>query len=368
MNRAGPAAIHIKEARVRSFLEQNDLDAMLIGRKDNFAWFTCGGNNEVVKPTEAGFAVLVITRDGARMIAHVMDGRRIIDEELNGYDLEYTPVRWYDGQLLEKAALLIRNMRVISDVFCEGATYDPRTIQNMHYPLTDMELQRLKKLGSITDRVLRSIAEEIKPGMREVDVAAMLLSEYTSRGIACDVLLIGSDERVSKYRHPVPSEKPIQRHVLLHPAICGWGLHANVTRQVYFNSVPEEIERRYDAACRIQAASIAQCVPGRRFQDILEVQKRLYEETGYADEWRNHFQGAVTGYILADPTPSLDPHACISANQAYDWFITITGVKVEELSINTGDSREVCSASGQWPTKRYSCDGQVFGLPQILVR
>jgi Xaa-Pro aminopeptidase len=368
MNRSELKEGQIKTTRVLDFLEKNGYDALLIGRKDNFAWFTSGGSNEVVRSTEGGFAILLITRTETRMIAHVMDGQRILDEELNGWDVEYVPLRWYDGSLLDKAAQLIKGMKVLSDVDCRGAVCDQKAVQSMHFPLTDGEVQKLRKLGAITDEILRSAANEIQPGMTELEIAGMLIGEYKRLGLGCDVLLIGSDERVSKYRHPVPTGKKVQTHVLLHPAIYGWGLHANVTRQVYFDGVPQDIEKKYEAACVIQAASIAMCVPGRKFTEILETQKRLYGEFGYAEEWRNHFQGAITGYMLADPTMSLDPDARIASHQAYDWFVTITGVKCEELSLNTGNSREVCSAAGHWPTKRYSFDSQTFELPQILIR
>jgi len=368
MDRSQASEIQVKKNRVMDFLGQSDYDAVLIGRKDNFAWFTGGGSNEVVRSAAEGFAVLLITRNETRMVAHVMDGQRIIDEELNDWDVEYIPLRWYDSSLLEKAVQLLKGKKVLSDVPCNGTVYRPKAVQSIHYPLTDMEIQKLRRLGAATDRILRCVADEIKPGMRELEVAGMLSSEYTRSGFSCEVLLVGSDERVSKYRHPIPTDKKIKKHVLLHPAVCGWGLHANVTRQVYFDSIPKEIEKKYDAACRIQAASIGMCVPGRRFAEILEAQKRIYREAGYAEEWRNHFQGAITGYVLADPTVLLDPDARIASHQAYDWFITITGVKTEELSINTGDAREVCSAAGHWPTRSYPIGNETFDLAQILVR
>jgi Xaa-Pro dipeptidase len=58
----------------------------------------------------------------------------------------------------------------------------------------------------------------------------------------------------------------------------------------------------------------------------------------------------------------------VELNQAYDWFITITGAKVEELGINTDKGRELLSVTGKWPTKEYKFNGQNFNVPQILMR
>jgi antitoxin VapB len=134
------------------------------------------------------------------------------------------------------------------------------------------------------------------------------------------------------------------------------------------DEVPGELARRHEAASRIAAAAISLCVPGRRFSEILEAEKRMYGETGYPDEWRNHFQGGITGYILADPTLCLDPSAEVAPGQAFDWFITITGAKVEELSVSAESGPEVLSVTGRWPARAYEEEGREIRLPEILRR
>jgi len=189
---------------------------MILGRRDNFAWLTGGGDNSVVRCSEQGFSLLVVTPGSVYHVAQVMDGPRILDEELGGMDVEPVFLRWYEHS-------------------------------------------------------------------------------------------------------------------------------------------------------REQRAAVSMSVPGRAFGDILEVQKEIYRETGFAEEWRNHYQGGITGYILADPTLCVDPDAVVSPGQVFDWFVTITGAKVEELSIS-GARPEVLSARGAWPTKTYTWGDTALQLPQILGR
>jgi Xaa-Pro aminopeptidase len=147
------------------------------------------------------------------------------------------------------------------------------------------------------------------------------------------------------------------------------GLHANVTRMVHFGAqIPHDTLDRYEAACKVEAAAICHCVPGTRFCDILEQQKQAYQGCGYPEEWRNHFQGGITGYLLVDSTQCLDQQAKVVANQAFDWFVTITGVKVEELTLTTSQGPEVVSMSGLWPAKEYEANGRKIPLAQILRR
>ncbi len=367
MNIPDVSEVKEKEGRVRAFFDKSGYEAMVIGRQDNFAWYTCGGNNRVVITSEAGFTLLVITKNQTYGIAQVMDGPRVFDEELQGLDIQPVFLKWYEQGREEKAAEITRGLKTISDIPMEGADYAPDEIYKLHYPMTEKEMEKCRWIGSKSEEIIRKVAGEIKPGMTEHEIEAMFLCEYGRLNMTAEVLLIGSDERIAKYRHPNPSGKRIERFVMLHSAVKKWGLHANVSRMVYFgDAVPEEIGEKYEAVCRIEAAAICMCSPGTRFAEILEVEKQIYKETGFEKEAENHFLGGITGYLLANPALCKDPEAVVSVNQAYDWFITITGTKVEELSLLTGKGVEVASSCGNWPVKEYSWKGKTVNLPQIL--
>ncbi len=360
--------IERKIRRVRELLERTQLDGFVIGRKDNFAWLTCGGGSEVVVPSEIGTGLLLVSQERVVLVALPMDGPRLIEEELSGIAVEYVRVDWYESTLEGKAAELIAGKRFASDFPMDGATFLPKALMALHYPLTELEMDRLRSLGAATERILRSTADRASPGMTEREIAGMLESSYAALGIRCDVVLVGSDERIARYRHPVPTDKPLERFLLLHSAVRQFGLHANVTRLVSFGAVPKGTQTAYEAASSAEAAAISLCVPGARFTDILIAEKRILSNHGYPDDWRQHYLGGVTGYIVAEPSLCLDNEATVSADQAYDWFITVTGVKVEELSVNRDGNPAVYSVTGQWPTKTYAVEGRSFELPEILVK
>jgi Xaa-Pro dipeptidase len=359
----------LKEKRIREYLCCNGYDAMIIGRQDNFSWFTDGGNSRVIIPSEFGFSILVVTMDKIYLVSQVMDGKRVTEEELSGLDVEYVPLYWYEISREEKAMSLVKGGKIISDIPLPGVHFLPKEIYNLHYPLTDLEIKKLSWLGEKSDEVMFKVAEQVTPGVTEHEIEAMFLYEYGKENVQCDVLLVGSDERIFKYRHPNPSDKKVDKYVLLHTVARKWGLHCNVTRLMYFgDTLSEDISRKYEAASIIEAAAISMCNAGTRFSDILSKEKKLYKEFGYEDEWRNHYQGGITGYIVADPTLCNEGNNIVSSQAAYDWFITITGVKVEELSINKGNEQSILSVTGKWPTREYRYDGKAFNLPVILCR
>ena len=111
MNTPDKQEIKQKATRAQTYLDNNGYDAMIIGRQDNFAWFTDGGENRVVNLSESGAALLVITKEKTYLVAMVMDGRRIMEEELTGLDIEYVPVRWYEFGLDEKILEIVQCRR-----------------------------------------------------------------------------------------------------------------------------------------------------------------------------------------------------------------------------------------------------------------
>lgn len=357
----------VKLRRIRGYLRRNGYTGMVLARSDNFSWLSAGGSNRVVVPKEEGYGIFVVTPDSFYMIAQVMDGLRIMEEELAGMDVEYVPLRWFEESILDRA-IQIAGRNPVLDVAAGSFAERLCDIYDLHFPLTEWEMERLEEAGRMSDEILTRTAKEIKPGMKDYEVEAMLLYEYALHNIQCDVLLIGTDDRIFKYRHPNPAGRELGRYVLLHPAVRYRGLHCNVTRSVYFgDKLPEEIRRPYEAASQIEAYCLAQCMKGRTYAEILEGQKALLHEYGYSEEWKNHYPGGRTGYFVCQAGLSREKDRRTTENEAYDWFITITGAKVEELSVNRCGRIEILSHKGKWPSKQVFTEGETYQIPQIMM-
>jgi len=116
-------------------------------------------------------------------------------------------------------------------------------------------------------------------------------------------------------------------------------------------------------------ASVATMLaPGVRFADILEEEIRLYKRCGYPAEWPNHFQGGITGYTLADPVRCQNPEARVAERQAYDYFLTVTGAKFEELTLLTEDGVEIASLGTGWPTRLVQTPRRDIVVPDVMIR
>lgn len=278
-----------KEQRLFKFLEVRNLDGIVIGRQDNFAWITGGGESRVLWNSEMGFSYLYITYEKKLCISLVADGSRAMDDILTPLGYEYEPLRWFEKSKEQKLTELIKGKRVISDFLLEGAKFDLKDIYKLHYPLTNNEILKCRWLGRRTEEILSKTVLVLEPGMTEVEIQGILMGEYGKYDIAPSVMLIGSDERALKYRHPVPSNKRVEKYILMSPAVRKWGLHANVARSVHFGEIPETLINKHEACNNIAAHCLSMCQEGTYFKDILATQKELYKKLGYENEWQNHF-------------------------------------------------------------------------------
>lgn len=343
-----PDEVDERHRRIAAYLHEVGADAMVLTRRDNFAWASGGGNATVISSTADSVGVLVFVGDKRFLIAQSMDGQRLMDEELAGQGYELIERRWYEATPLETAVDMLKGKRVVADVAYPG--WDSLDWIRLHYPLTAGEVARARWLGSAVDELMVEVAQECRPGMSEREIAANLLAAAAIRGMDVGVLIVAADDRIARYRHPMPTARRLERTLLLHVAASRWGIHCNVSRMIHFGPIPADLQKRYEAANRVQAIALAFSQPGVLFSDILARMKAEYKLTGFPDEWRGHYQGALTGYRLADPDIMKRPKARVPSGAAFDWFITITGVKVEEVAILTPDGPEVVSVTGKWPT------------------
>jgi Xaa-Pro aminopeptidase len=351
--------------RLRVWLARAGLSGVLLSRRDNFAWATAGGDSRVLNNSEAGFGHLLVTPERHYLLAHSMDAARLFEEQVPGQGYELVSLPWHQGDPRRQAHALAGGP-LAADLPLEGARLVNQELSGLHYPLTELEIQRSRWLGHKTGTLLEELALQVAPGMSEVSIARRMQAAFMLEGIDLDVAIVGSDERIFRYRHPLPTQKRVAAYLLLHPAARRWGLHANVSRSLHFGAPSPQVERAYRAAATLEALLLSRLAPGLPFAHILELQKEWYARLGFPGEWELHFQGGPTGYVVVDAERCLTD-TCMQVDQAFDWFVTITGAKVEELALLTGSGVEIASQAGGWPSLQVPTQQGPFAVPALWV-
>jgi hypothetical protein len=298
-----------------------------------------------------------------------MDGERILNEELTGLGYELINLKWYEKTIEEAADELTKGLKIVSDIPVKGAEIHAHAWIQLHYPLMESEIERYKIAASQAEEILSRVASKIEPGMSEKNVESLLRIEYAKEDFLDTVILIGADVRLGKYRHPTPTDNQIKSTVLLAPSPRKFGLYMPISRMVCFNAQAYgELKSKYDALLSFEANVMARCVTGESFLSMMEYEKSMYRSSSYPDEWKYHFMGGLTGYIPNDPYGYLDPLAKIASGQTFNWYLTISGAKVEEILLTGESGNEIISVSGSWPVKKVEAGEKCYMLPDILRR
>ena len=318
--------------KLRELLRRRGASGALLQTRRNFAWLTAGGHSHIVLASETGVAPLLVTPDAAVVLAPINEAARIADEELDGLPLEVRSLPWH-----EPDAPLAEARRVAADEVLDDADLEAE-LRPIRSVLSGLEQERLASLGRRTGAALVRALEHAEPGMGEDEVASGAVAALGREGIRTPVVLAAADERIERYRHPLPGRTPARRRLMLVLVAESWGLHAAVTRIREFEPPGDELSRRIDAVREVESAMHEATVPGRTLGDVFEAARQVYERTGFPDEWRLHHQGGTIGYqprervaVPGDPTR-------IEAGMAFAWNPSITGAKVEDTFILEPDA------------------------------
>ena len=115
---------------------------------------------------------------------------------------------------------------------------------------------------------LASAIAAAPPGVVLVDCVTTWVGNLVHAGQEDAAVLAAADERVYNVRHPIPTDKVIDRYAML--VLCGrkHGLVCSVTRLVHFGPLPDDLRRKMDACAEVDAAMLAASQPGATLGEI----------------------------------------------------------------------------------------------------
>ncbi|MDQ0338614.1 Xaa-Pro aminopeptidase [Caldalkalibacillus uzonensis] len=361
--------MEIKLARVRQFLGETKFDAVFCQRQDNFAWLTSGGHNGIPYNSERGECGLLVTQDQFYLVTNTIEKPRIVDEEVASLPIEVVEYPWY-----EDISVAIRKLvdpgHVITDVPMEGQMhYAGEKLSRLRFSLTEVEMERYRYLGETAAAVMEQYCMHIKPGQTELEIAAGLNERYLAQGFLPTVTLVACDERLDRYRHPVPTHHRFEKKCMVVSCVAYKGLIVALTRLIHVGQPSQEMSEKFKRTVQIDAELMAASRVGVHTKDMFEFIKKQYAAVGYDGEWKLHHQGGAIGYQNRDYilTPSVDFH--IVENQAFAWNPSIQGTKSEDTIIVRKDKTEILTVSRSgWPQLTVQTqNGTMLKRPDIFV-
>lgn len=353
-----------KLARLRKQLVARQVDVLLITQLPNIAWLTAGASTFINLASDSGPSSLVITLEEACVLTDNIETARLEQEEhlvALGFRLIVEP---WDQRGSQMAALLL-SKRVGQDGPGAGVDFSGE-LQHLRTHLQIEEIERLRHASMLASQALASVMYAIQPGMTEITIAGMLAAECLARGGDATVNLIASDERIARYRHPLPTSKPVERYVMVILCMRYQGLIAALTRLVYFGTLPAELAQAAQAMARVDAHLIHETRAGRTLGEMFALAGQFYRAEGYPTALQEHHQGGSLAYLPREVLARAQEQTMIEEQQAFAWNPSVRGAKSEDTILLTSAGVSILTQTEGWPVWPVSIGDQTILRPAIF--
>lgn len=363
----------VKQQRLEQFLGRHGLDGVLLQHRSNFAWITNGRDNHVPGNTPEGVAAILATPEGRVCITSEIEAARMREEELATTGIDVVSVPWHDrkAQTVKVLELIAgRKIAADADKLGIGLRPLPDDFAELRWSLTDEEITRYREGAKRLSRAIEETCRAMDFGATEHEIAGLVDYNVRRAGLTPTVTLVAADERVGKFRHPLPTRKTVEHYAMVVSCAAYRGLISSITRFVCFRPMTE-LEDRMQSLAHIDAAVNLSTRPGRTLGEIFFILQHAYEEHGHDGEWRRHHQGGPTGYLNREVIAYPGSDVKVRTNQAFAWNPSIPGAKMEDtiLATTAEDDVDVLTAcSKEWPTLTGRFNDREMKRPSILVK
>ena len=335
--------------RLWDLMERREVDAVVLRRPANFAWYTGGADSKVDHVASEGVADLIVRPDSELVLTSTIEAPRMRAEQTP--ELEVVEYPWHldrDAALRE----LVGDDRVASDLGLTGTIDLSDDIARIRRTLDADAVESLRAVGRDATDAMAEAAAAVEPGMDEHEAAAALTGACRRRGLTATVLLAAADDRIAIHRHPVPVGARIECRAMLVASAERGGLYANLTQIVEFEEPDAELARRLRACEEILVRMREEAsLPDRTVADAFADCRRFYAEAGFPDEWRLHHQGGLTGYGSRELIATTASDHVIEPGQAFAWNPSVTGAKAEETFVLTEAGPQIVAGAQLSPAR-----------------
>lgn len=347
--------INIKHDRLRSLLQARQADALWLRATRNIAWFTAGADASIPVDSDTGAYSVLVTADRRTIYTNNIEATRLhAEEDFESLGFTYEEFPWH-------AARQPNLPRMVTDTDVADDLLQLRLV------LLPSEIERLRTLGQDTAAAIAEAARAARPGDTEHQIAARLAAAARARGAVAVVNLIATDERIAQFRHPLPTNKQMEKYAMVVVCMRRHGLVVSATRLVYAGVVPPEIAQKNHKVAAVDAAAIAATRPGRTLGEVLADIQAAYAAQGEAGQWQYHHQGGAAGYNAREHIAVPGDPWVVQADAVYAWNPSIVGCKSEDTILVRQNGFEIVSAGpADWPMIDVAVSGQTIKRPAVL--
>lgn len=354
-------------SRVRALAAVRALAGVVLTRPGPVAWASGGMNVPIDRGAPVDTVWVAIGPQSYTVVTTEVERDRIAAELLPaGADLVAVP--WWDPAAMVAAAaeaLGAAPEALGSDGHPAFGHDLDQALAAVRLPLSASEQDDLRELGADATRAVEGALRAWRPGQSDREVAARIASAVERSGADAPVLLVGADDRVRRFRHPVAVGEPARELVMAVLVARRAGLHVALTRYVAAGATPE-----LDAGLRrvrsVHRAVLGAVAERRTYGEVLTELDAAYARAGFPRAWERHYQGGPIGFGQREfelaPVQADSPWwperpqtgTAVAFNPSLDG-----GAKDEDTFVLTEHGVERVTVGDQWPGTPL--DGTVDG-------
>jgi Xaa-Pro aminopeptidase len=340
------------------------------------AWASGGLGPPVDRSAGVDLVWAVFTPAGAFLITTEVEADRIRAEyqpQRHGFT-DLVAVPWYQPEAFARAAAELAGLpadRLAADGHPAFGLDVSADLTALRLALSGPEQADLRLLGADTAAALEAALMAWQPGDSDLEVQARVAAGLESRGADAPVLIVGGDDRLRRYRHPMAAGLPMIGIVMAVAVARRAGLHAAATRFATAGAVPAGLRALRERVLRIESDVLTASRPGNSYGHALAALARGYAREGAEGGWSGHYQGGPIGYAQREfeiaPGQQDSPwHAAvIETGHAVAWNPSLPGgAKAEDTYLVHAGGLERVTTGTAWPCE--AGDGPLPPRPAVL--
>ena len=328
------------------------------------AW-ACGGVAPPVDRTAGTDLVwAVFTERGAWLVTTNVEAPRILAEyDPAGHGFAgLAEVPWYRPDDFAVAAAELAGLPAadLASDGCHAFGADAsEDLIALRLALSDAERDDLADLGADAARALQASLAQWRPGERDLDIQARCAGFLEATGADAPVLIVGGDDRLEQYRHPMAIGQPVQRLVMAVAVARRDGLHVALTRFASAGPPEPGYAALRSRVLAVEDAVLEACTPGATYGSVLESLAGAYAANQADGGWMSHYQGGPIGFAQREFEIAPGQHESrwyserLAPGHAVAWNPSLPGgAKSEDTYIVTADGRlRMITGAPGWPSE-----------------
>jgi len=348
------ADIQHKHAAVKQLLQARQLDAILLQRPSNFAWFTSGGDCSRGGSSDAS-AALFITADARVVVTNNAESAQLFDRELQGLGFQLKERPWHEPRatLMDD---LCRGRNVASDARFNGTPTSVRRSSRC----ACRSRRSSAASSAIWDRRwptrsrrLAAIVSRAKANAKSREKSLTVSSDTRS-------IRSGSRSAPTAGRPPIPighsARSPCSARSPSRPLAGGRAVPGRLADDFVRHS-PDELQNDHHKTNLIQASGMFFTQANFAMFEIWSRVARIYEKFKCDDSWERTEQAEVIGYELAEYPVVPRSEFQIAPRMPVYWHPAV-GAAMSGDTILVGDGQfEVLTPRKAGPRSKWSSKG-----------